>query len=64
MSDDLDIIHGSRNLFRDLGHPGAERERPPGSCAPNRTQCQQSLDLTPPPPPINQRMTADKIANP
>jgi len=25
MSDDMDIILGSGNLFRDLGHPGADR---------------------------------------
>ena len=27
MSDDTDIIPGSGNVFRDLGHPGADREQ-------------------------------------
>jgi predicted XRE-type DNA-binding protein len=27
MSDDSDIIRGSGNLFRDLGHPDADREQ-------------------------------------
>jgi predicted XRE-type DNA-binding protein len=27
MSDDMDIIRGSGNLFRDLGHPDADREQ-------------------------------------
>ena len=27
MSDDKDIIRGSGNLFRDLGHPDADREQ-------------------------------------
>ncbi len=26
MSDDMDIIRGSGNVFRDLGHPDADRE--------------------------------------
>ena len=27
MSDDMEIIRGSGNLFRDLGHPDADREQ-------------------------------------
>ena len=27
MSDDIDIIRGSGNVFRDLGHPDADREQ-------------------------------------
>lgn len=27
MSDDMDIIRGSGNVFRDLGHPEADREQ-------------------------------------
>ena len=27
MSDDMDIIRGSGNVFRDLGHPDADREQ-------------------------------------
>jgi predicted XRE-type DNA-binding protein len=27
MSDDSEIIRGSGNIFRDLGHPGADREQ-------------------------------------
>ncbi len=27
MNDDMDIIRGSGNLFRDLGHPDADHER-------------------------------------
>jgi predicted XRE-type DNA-binding protein len=27
MSDDIDMIRGSGNLFRDLGHPDADREQ-------------------------------------
>jgi predicted XRE-type DNA-binding protein len=27
MKDDMDIIRGSGNLFRDLGHPDADREQ-------------------------------------
>jgi predicted XRE-type DNA-binding protein len=27
MSDDMDIVRGSGNLFRDLGHPDADREQ-------------------------------------
>lgn len=27
MNDDMDIIRGSGNLFRDLGHPDADREQ-------------------------------------
>ena len=27
MSDDMDIIQGSGNVFRDLGHPDADREQ-------------------------------------
>jgi len=27
MSDDMELIHGSGNMFRDLGHPNADLER-------------------------------------
>ena len=27
MSDDMGMIHGSGNVFRDLGHPNADREQ-------------------------------------
>ena len=27
MSDDMEIIRGSGNVFRDLGHPEADREQ-------------------------------------
>lgn len=27
MTDDIELIHGSGNLFRDLGHPDADREQ-------------------------------------